>query len=201
MLCVIRVQLEKGDFMKDVLDSYDRVSLEFIGNSNSLHELGLNSKRIEEAASRQILDVLGLDDYDVIYTSGNSESFSTILFNCSGNVYSDAIDVLSICDLMGVPVSGDDVYLFSTRDEVMIDARYKHIDIDLDKKYSNLNDYDFITIGDYIPFFGVLLKKKNIFIKPLINGGKSVTKYRSGTSPTSLIVSFSKFIKNRYKSI
>ena len=83
----------------------------------------------------------------------------------------------------------------------MIDARYKHIDIDLDKKYSNLNDYDFITIGDYIPFFGVLLKKKNIFIKPLINGGKSVTKYRSGTSPTSLIVSFSKFIKNRYKSI
>ena len=53
--------------MKDVLDSYDRVSLEFIGNSNSLHELGLNSKRIEEAASRQILDVLGLDDYDVIY--------------------------------------------------------------------------------------------------------------------------------------
>ena len=67
--------------MKDVLDSYDRVSLEFIGNSNSLHELGLNSKRIEEAASRQILDVLGLDDYDVIYTSGNSESFSTILFN------------------------------------------------------------------------------------------------------------------------
>lgn len=187
--------------MKDVLDSYDRVSLEFIGNSNSLHELGLNSKRIEEAASRQILDVLGLDDYDVIYTSGNSESFSTILFNCSGNVYSDAIDVLSICDLMGVPVSGDDVYLFSTRDEVMIDARYKHIDIDLDKKYSNLNDYDFITIGDYIPFFGVLLKKKNIFIKPLINGGKSVSKYRSGTSPTSLIVSFSKFIKNRYKSI
>lgn len=187
--------------MKDVLDSYDRVSLEFIGNSNSLHELGLNSKRIEEAASRQILDVLGLDDYDVIYTSGNSESFSTILFNCSGNVYSDAIDVLYICDLMGVPVSGDDVYLFSTRDEVMLDARYKHIDIDLDKKYSNLNDYDFITIGDYIPFFGVLLKKKNIFIEPLINGGKSVTKYRSGTSPTSLIVSFSKFIKNRYKSI
>ena len=44
--------------MKDVLDSYDRVSLEFIGNSNSLHELGLNSKRIEEAASRtKFLDV------------------------------------------------------------------------------------------------------------------------------------------------
>ena len=123
--------------MKDVLDSYDRVSLEFIGNSNSLHELGLNSKRIEEAASRQILDVLGLDDYDVIYTSGNSESFSTILFNCSGNVYSDAIDVLYICDLMGVPVSSDDVYLFSTRDEVMIDARYKHIDIDLDMNTKN----------------------------------------------------------------
>ena len=42
-------------------------------------------------------------------------------------------------------------------------------------------------------FLGFFLRK--------INGGKSVTKYRSGTSPTSLIVSFSKFIKNRYKSI
>ena len=61
----------------------------------------------------------------MLETSKFPESFSTILFNCSGNVYSDAIDVLYICDLMGVPVSGDDVYLFSTRDEVMLDARYK----------------------------------------------------------------------------
>lgn len=173
--------------VNDIIDSYDKVSTLFIGNSNSLHELGLNSKRIESAASKQILDVLGLVDYDVIYTSGNSESFSTILFNVGENVCSFSDDFLSVACLMDINIS--------------CDARYKHIDLSLSDSYSDLNEYDFITIGDCIPFFGVLLKKKNIVFKPLINGGKSVTNYRSGTAPTSLIVSFSKFIKNKYKSI
>ena len=69
----------------------------------------------------------------------------------------------------------------------------------LSKKYENLYKFDFITIEDDIPFFGVLLKKKNIEILPLVNGGKSSTKYRSGTSVTPLIVSFAKLVKLKYK--
>lgn len=185
---------------EDVLKSYNKVSNCYIGNSNSLHKLGLDSKRLEEAASRQILDVLKLDNYDVIYTSGNCESFSTILFNTKGNVCTDICEMKSICNSMGINISDKDVYLYSTKSNKVGNAKYNHIDIDLSKKYDNLNKFDFITIEDDIPFFGVLLKKKNIEIKPLISGGKSSTKYRSGTSPTALIVSFSKLIKLKYKS-
>lgn len=183
---------------EDVLKSYNKVSNCYIGNSNSLHKLGLDSKKLEEAASKQILDVLNLDDYDVIYTSGNCESFSTMLFNTKGNVCTDICDIKSICTSMGISISDKDVYLYSTRNNDIREAKYNHIDIDLSKKYDNLNKFDFITIEDDIPFFGVLLKKKNIEIKPLISGGKSSTKYRSGTSNTALIVSFSKLIKLKY---
>lgn len=161
---------------EDILKSYNLVSNNYIGNSNSLHKLGLDSKRLEDAAGKQILDVLGLDGYDVIYTSGNAESMSTILFNVFGDI--------------DVEFSATDVNHF---------GKYSHINVNLNNNYCDLNYYDFITIEDDIPFFGVLLKKKNIDIKPIICGGKSSTKYRSGTAATSLIVSFSKLVKFKYK--
>ena len=42
---------------------------------------------------------------------------------------------------------------------------------------------------------GMLYKKENIVIDPLIEGGKSTTIFRSGTPVTSLIVAFSKAIR------
>lgn len=42
---------------------------------------------------------------------------------------------------------------------------------------------------------GMLYKKENITLEPLIHGGKSTTIYRSGTPATSLIVSLSKAIR------
>lgn len=42
---------------------------------------------------------------------------------------------------------------------------------------------------------GLLYKKENIMIEPLIHGGKSTTVYRSGTPMTGLIVSFAKAIR------
>lgn len=48
---------------------------------------------------------------------------------------------------------------------------------------------------------GCLIKKKNIVIEPLINGGKSITQYRSGTPTTALITSMSKALKLVYQNI
>ncbi|MBE6159890.1 MAG: cysteine desulfurase [Lactobacillales bacterium] len=59
---------------KDVLDTFNKVSLDFVGNTNSLHKLGVESKKLEESATKQIKDLLKLDDHEVIYTSGSSES-------------------------------------------------------------------------------------------------------------------------------
>ena len=42
---------------------------------------------------------------------------------------------------------------------------------------------------------GVLLKKKNIVLESQIHGGKSTTKYRSGTPAVALIASFAKALR------
>ena len=59
---------------KEVLASFDKCSMEYIGNPNSLHTLGVKSKEIIDASTKQIKDLLNLEDVDIIYTSGSSEA-------------------------------------------------------------------------------------------------------------------------------
>ena len=58
----------------DVLDTFNKVSLEFIGNPNSLHKLGVASKNLIEGATKQIAELLNVKASEIIYTSGASES-------------------------------------------------------------------------------------------------------------------------------
>lgn len=58
----------------DVLDSYDKASKEFIGNPNSLHGLGVKSKELVSSATKQISELLGVNESEIIYTSGATES-------------------------------------------------------------------------------------------------------------------------------
>jgi cysteine desulfurase len=64
---------------KDVLDTFNKVSLEYIGNPNSLHELGSKAKQLIDAATKQIADILGVKETEIIYTSGSSESNNTVI--------------------------------------------------------------------------------------------------------------------------
>lgn len=67
--------------MKDeILNSFCKVADEFVGNSNSLHKLGTSSKKLENAAGKQILDVLNIDNKEVIYTSGRVEANNLLIF-------------------------------------------------------------------------------------------------------------------------
>ncbi len=59
---------------KQVLDSFNKVSLEYIGNANSLHKLGRESYHLMEASVKQIADLLKVNKDQVIFTSGASES-------------------------------------------------------------------------------------------------------------------------------
>lgn len=64
---------------KEVLDSFCKTCTSFIGNSNSLHCLGIDAHKLEEQATKQISDLLGVRDFDIIYTSGSSESNNTAI--------------------------------------------------------------------------------------------------------------------------
>lgn len=64
---------------KDVLDSYVKVTNEFIGNANSIHTLGMKSKELFLKASKQMADILGVKPKELIFTSGASESNTTAI--------------------------------------------------------------------------------------------------------------------------
>lgn len=62
--------------------------------------------------------------------------------------------------------------------------------------YKNVDLVSFTAHKFYGPKgIGVLIKKKDILIEPLIHGGKSTTKYRSGTPALPLIASLSKALR------
>ena len=67
----------------DVLDSYDKASKEFVGNPNSLHSLGVKSKELIGSATKQISELLGINESEIIYTSGATESNNLALIGAA----------------------------------------------------------------------------------------------------------------------
>ena len=57
-----------------VLESFDKASIEYFANANSLHDEGIKSKKLMEAAVNQVKELLKANDSEVIFTSGASES-------------------------------------------------------------------------------------------------------------------------------
>lgn len=64
---------------KRVLNTFNKVCIEYPGNSNSLHKLGLESKELEIYADESIKRLLNLKNYEIIYTSGASEANNHVL--------------------------------------------------------------------------------------------------------------------------
>ena len=60
--------------LNDVLNSYDKVCKDYIGNANSIHSLGVKSKVLLNNATKQICDLLNISEDELIYTSGATES-------------------------------------------------------------------------------------------------------------------------------
>lgn len=59
---------------KRVLSTFNKVCIDYPGNSNSLHKLGIEAHELEEYATDRIKEILHLQNKDVIYTSGASEA-------------------------------------------------------------------------------------------------------------------------------
>lgn len=67
--------------LDEVLDSYVKVTKDFIGNPNSIHTLGVNSKELFLKAKNQISEILNVEPEEIIFTSGASESNSTAIMS------------------------------------------------------------------------------------------------------------------------
>ena len=58
----------------EVLDTYNKTSKDFFGNPNSLHELGVKSKNLMNSATKQIAEILNINEKEITYTSGATMS-------------------------------------------------------------------------------------------------------------------------------
>ena len=59
---------------KEVLDSYIKVTKDYIGNPNSLHSLGIKSNELLTSATKQISEILDIKMDEIVYTSGATEA-------------------------------------------------------------------------------------------------------------------------------
>ena len=54
----------------EVLDTYNKTSKDFFGNPNSLHELGVKTKNLMNCATKQIAEILNINETEITYTGG-----------------------------------------------------------------------------------------------------------------------------------
>ena len=54
----------------EVLDTYNKTSKDFFGNPNSLHELGVKTKNLMNSATKQIAEILNINETEITYTDG-----------------------------------------------------------------------------------------------------------------------------------
>ena len=233
----------------EVLDTFIKCSNEFIGNPNSLHKLGVDAKNLIDKATIQIKELLKLDNVDIIYTSGSTESNNLALIGtCNmyknrgkhiittklehSSIYGplkDLEDLGYIIDYVNLKdgiVDLDDLKRLITEDTILVSICAVNSEIGLLQpideiasivsKYPrcifhcdatqavgkiniNLNNVDLVSFSAHkffgIKGIGVLVKKNNIELKPIISGGSSTTIYRSGTPSLPLIVSLSKALR------
>ena len=58
----------------DVLESYNKATRDYMGNANSLHALGVKSKVLLNSATKQICELLNIEEDELVITSGATES-------------------------------------------------------------------------------------------------------------------------------
>lgn len=235
---------------KEVLDTFVRVSEDFVGNANSLHKLGIRAKELEMQATRQIASLLKVRETEIIYTSGSSESnnlalkgiclkyqnrgkriLTTLLEHSS--IYGPLsylqklgfiVDFLETDEEGAVKISSLEEKI--TEDTILVSVTavnsetgilepieeigkilkkypkcFFHVDAtqSIGKINLSFENVDLISFSAHkiygIKGIGCLIKKENIELEPLIHGGKSTTKYRSGTPAHPLIASCAKALR------
>ena len=91
-----------------VLDSYCKVTREYIGNANSIHTLGVKSKELLMQAANQIAEIFNCHPKELIFTSGASESNTTAIkgvafkyVNRGKHIITSKLEHKSILETMG----------------------------------------------------------------------------------------------------
>ncbi len=235
--------------LKEVLDSYNKVTTDYFGNANSMHLLGVKSHELLVSATKQIASILKIKEDEIIYTSGSTESNNLALVglalargkkgshiivsklehesiygickfledngfiidyvennedgvidldNLKNLIFKDTI-LVSICAVNSE--TGIRQPLKTIKQVIMKENANVVFHSDMTQAIGkipiNLNDVDMASFSGHKIYgpkgIGMLYKKENIRIKPLLYGSNNDV--RPGTPPLPLIVAFSKAIR------
>ena len=235
---------------KEVLASFSKSAEEYFANPNSMHKLGVESKKLIEASTKKISELLKVKESEIIYTSGATESNNTAIksiaytFKNRGNriittdfehssIY-EPLEFLKkqgfIIDIVKTDENGivslDDLRNLITDETILVTIAsvnseigirqpveeiakivkehpkcFFHVDAtqSIGKDSIDFTDIDLASMSAHkfygLKGIGILIKKENIRIEPLIHGGKSTTIYRAGTPALPLIVSTAKALR------
>ena len=241
----------------EVLDTFVKTSKNYIGNPNSLHTLGVKSKKLMDQATLQITQLLGVQKNELIYTSGATESNNLAIKGIVGKYpnrgkqiittpleHSSILEPLHQLENQGYHIryvhllqdgTVDLVHLKKLLEEedtilvsiAMVSSEvgilqpiedigeiikeypkcFFHSDITqaLGKVPVSLQNVDLASFSAH-KFYGLkgiggLVKKEKVELKPLFEGGKSTTRYRSGTPALALITSLAKALRLSLETI
>lgn len=241
----------------EVLDTFVKTSKNYIGNPNSLHTLGVKSKKLMDQATLQITQLLGVQKNELIYTSGATESNNLAIKGIVGKypnrgkqIITTSLEHSSILEplhqlenqgyhiryvhllqdgtvdlvhlkklleeedtvLVSIAMVSSEVGILQPIEEIgEIIKEYPkcffHSDITqaLGKVPVSLHNVDLASFSAH-KFYGLkgiggLVKKEKVELKPLFDGGKSTTRYRSGTPALALITSLAKALRLSLETI
>jgi cysteine desulfurase len=235
---------------EEVLHTFAEVARAFIANPNSSHALGREAAQKLNEYTEQIKQILGAQAFEMVYTSGASESnnlaikgiakkygkfgrhiITTYLEHSSvnGAIESLAKDGFEI-DYVDITKEGlvDLSHLkeLFRKDTVLVSICHVDSEIGLTQQINQIGELllgypnchfhvdatqsvgkipvplehiDLLTFAPH-KFYGlngcgVLLKKPDVQLEPLIHGGASTTLYRSGTPALALVASTAKALE------
>jgi cysteine desulfurase len=133
---------------KNVIKKIQSLKLDDFGNPSSVHKTGRNSKKIVEEVRRNILSILNAKNYDLIFTSGATESNNlaikgTIKKNNIKTIYSLESEHASVFDVLK-----------------SIDIQKKFFKINTNGTV-NLNEIEELLSKETVPFFVSIMFANN----------------------------------------
>lgn len=90
---------------EEVLETYIKTTHNFFANASSLHKLGQESNYMYEKASTQVKDILGLKNYNIVYTSNATEANNLGIYGIvnkytTGKIITTKIEHPSVYEVM-----------------------------------------------------------------------------------------------------
>lgn len=115
-----------------VLNSYLKVTRDYIGNANSIHLLGGMSRELLIQATNQIADILNCHPKEIIFTSGASESNTTAIkgvaikyANRGRHIITSKLEHKSVLEVMGYLSSiGFEIDFVNLQDNGQVDLKH-----------------------------------------------------------------------------